>query len=253
MLELNHKDYGSGPAVIILHGLFGTLDNWQTIARMLGEHFTVFILDQRNHGRSPHSDVMNYEAMAEDLRLFMETHGIYEAHIIGHSMGGKVAMQFALYYPDFVKKLVVLDIVPKKYAGGHEDIFKALMGLDLAVMKTRDEVQTYLMAKLEGDLSEVLFLMKDLTRTPEGSFEWKMNLPVLNANYPTLMDAVYGADFMGPTLFVRGSKSHYVQDSDMPLILELFPEAELDTIEGAGHWIHADKPHELLEVLMRFL
>jgi esterase len=187
------------------------------------------------------------------LKLFMETHGIYEAHIIGHSMGGKTAMQFALYYPDFVNKLVVLDIVPKKYAGGHEDIFKALMGLDLSVMKTRDEVQAYLMGALEGDLSEVLFIMKDLTRMPEGGFEWKMNLPVLNKNYPILMDTVYGADFMKPTLFVRGSKSHYVQDSDMPLILDLFPEAELETIEGAGHWIHADKPRELLEVLLRFL
>ena len=130
-LELNYKTFGQGAPIVILHGLFGTLDNWQTIARQLAETHAVFILDQRNHGRSPHAEPQDYPTLAEDLRHFMESHWMYDgAHIIGHSMGGKTAMQFALLHPDMVKKLVVVDIAPKAYEGTHYEIFEALQTLD---------------------------------------------------------------------------------------------------------------------------
>jgi esterase len=273
-MELNFKEFGTGEPVVILHGLFGTLDNWQTIAKRLSEEYTVFILDLPNHGRSPHTEgPIDYEMMADALAEFMLNHWIYETRLIGHSMGGKLAMQFALSHPDIVKKLVVIDIAPKLYKSGHEDVFEALFAIDLTTLKDRKEAEVILMDKLKGDAGTVQFLLKNLTRNNpfnkdepttvtdgtsrenrEGAgFEWKMNLQGLFDNYDQILEAPVGDPFLKPTLFIRGGNSRYIKDTDMPIIKDLFPKASLETIEGAGHWVHADKPKELFEAINPFL
>ena len=161
MPELNYKSFGSGPPLIILHGLFGTLDNWQTIAKKLADDFTVFILDLRNHGKSPHTQEHTYSLMAEDLSQFMESQWIYKAHVLGHSMGGKTAMQFANDFPDMLDKLVVVDIAPKVYAGGHQHILEALLSVDIDAVQSRKEVEQQLSKYIEED-GVKLFLMKNL-------------------------------------------------------------------------------------------
>ncbi len=266
-MELNYKTFGQGDPVVILHGLFGTLDNWQTIARQLAESYSVFILDQRNHGRSPHADVHDYPTLAEDLRHFMETHWMYDgAHIIGHSMGGKTAMQFALTHPDMVKKLVVVDIAPKAYQGNHYEIFEALQAMDLDNITDRKEAEAFLSERIR-ELDVRQFLMKNLTRKSPtdaspplggrgvgGGFEFKMNLPILWKHYPDILTAVEGEPFEGETLFIRGGRSkHVVLPDDEGLIKTLFPKAEVKTVEGAGHWVHAEKPEELLGLVQAFL
>lgn len=259
-MELNYKELGAGEPLIILHGLFGTLDNWAGIARQLAEHFTVYLVDQRNHGRSPHTnDDFNYTILAEDLHEFMEQHWLYGgAHIVGHSMGGKVAMQFALSYPDWVKKLVVIDIAPKRYRGEHGPIFAALEGLPIHRLEGRQMAEAYLMDKLAGDMGVVQFLLKNLSRniTTEGvGFEWKMNWKNLQKNYQFILDNIGNENdkYEGETLFISGSKSNYIQEKDWVATSKKFPQAQLRTIEGAGHWVHADKPQALLNILQDFL
>jgi pimeloyl-ACP methyl ester carboxylesterase len=251
-MTLNYKSFGQGHPVIILHGLFGNLDNWQTFARQLAENFTVYIIDQRNHGRSPHTEEMSFSLAAEDLRAFMEDQWIYEAHLIGHSMGGKTAMQFAFDHPDMLNRLVVVDIAPKTYTGGHEAIFEAMLSLDLEKIETRSDAEEQLEKSIRNP-GVRLFLLKNLNRTEEGRYEWKMNLPVLHRDYPNILSEVKGVPFEGPALFVRGGKSDYILDEDWPLIQELFPAAELSTVAGAGHWVHAEKPKVLLETVQQFL
>lgn len=251
-MELNYKTFGQGHPVIILHGLFGNLDNWQTFARQLAENFMVYVIDQRNHGRSPHTDEMNYTAAAEDLREFMESQWIYGAHVIGHSMGGKTAMQFAFDHPDLLDRLVVVDIAPKVYQGGHELIFAAMDALDLDKLESRTDAEEQLAASI-SDPGVRLFLLKNLTRNKAGGYEWKMNLPVLRRDYPQILSAVSGAPFTGPSLFIRGQRSDYIQDADWPVIKELFPAAELVTVPNAGHWVHADAPDTLLQNVQQFL
>ncbi|MCB0569557.1 MAG: alpha/beta fold hydrolase [Phaeodactylibacter sp.] len=252
-MELNYKTFGQGLPVVILHGLFGMLDNWQAVARKLSEDYTAYLPDLRNHGRSPHHDDMDYPCMAEDLRYFMESHWMFKAHIMGHSMGGKTAMQFALAHPGMVDKLIVVDIAPKAYSGGHQDIFDALMSANLTGAAERSDVLTQLQSRIEAPGVQQ-FLMKNLSRNKKGKFEWKMNLPVLYKNYQNLL-ATIDADepFEGPALFIRGERSDYILDEDWPMIKAVFPRAQLETIAGAGHWVHADKPEELLEVLRAFL
>ena len=252
-MTLNYKSFGEGYPIIILHGLFGTLDNWQTIAKKLAEHYTVYIIDQRNHGRSPHDDTFDYKVMADDLQVFMESQWIYEAHVIGHSMGGKTAMQFALNYPDLVNQLVVVDIAPKAYEGGHQTIFEALLSLDLATITSRKEADELLQQKIE-DFGVRQFLLKNLTRRKEGGFKWKMNLPVIYQNYQQILSAIESEDsFDNATLFIRGGISNYVKEEDMTNIKTLFPVAELATVPKVGHWVHAAAPSTLLKLVNNFL
>jgi pimeloyl-ACP methyl ester carboxylesterase len=252
-IELNYKEFGQGNPVIILHGLFGTLDNWQTIGRQLGEHFNVYTIDQRNHGRSPHTDDFSYTILADDLQYFMESHWIYKAHIIGHSMGGKTAMQFALQYPDMVDKLIVLDIAPKDYKGGHEVILETLESIDLTKIQDRKEAESFMLARIP-DFGTRQFLLKNLTRNEKtAAFEWKMNLVVLQREYDAILANVDDGIYDGDTLFVRGQKSDYIIDAEIPNIKAKFPNMQLETIENAGHWVHADQPKQLLEIIQRYL
>ena len=252
-MKLNYKQFGQGEPIIILHGLFGTLDNWQTIAKKLAENHMVFIIDQRNHGKSPHSDEFSYKIMAEDLKEFMFQHHIYEAIIMGHSMGGKVAMRFALDYPDMVSKLIVVDIAPKKYKGGHQTIFEAMFDLDLENLTDRRAIDEALKVKIPDDGIR-LFLMKNLARQKEGGYRWKMNLPVLYKNYQEILSTIEVDDaYDDEVLFIRGGQSKYIRDEDILDIQEIFPLMQLETIPNTGHWLHAEAPEMFMKIVNNFI
>ncbi len=252
-MDLNHKIFGQGPPLIILHGLFGMLDNWQTLGRRWGEDHTVFLVDLRNHGRSPHVPEHDYPSMAEDVVNFMAENGMYEASILGHSMGGKVAMQMALHHADQVSKLVVVDIAPKAYPGGHEVILEALQGVNLSTVEERSEADASLQTRIE-EMGIRQFLLKNLSRQKEGGYRWKMNLPVLIEHYQEVLANIEeGYPYEGSALFVRGDRSRYIQDEDIPNILDHFPQARVETVVDAGHWVHAEQPQALFDRVTAFL
>jgi esterase len=252
-MQLHFQESGRGRAVILLHGLFGSSDNWHPFALRLAEHFRVFAVDQRNHGQSPHSDEMNYPLLAADLGEFMAGRGLETASVIGHSLGGKTAMQFALQFPRQVEKLVVADMAPRAYAPMHDKIFAALLALDLPKFQSRQQIEDALAAEIPK-LVLRRFLLKNLGRNSTGGFFWKINLRGLAKNYPQLGEPVSAAaPFTKPALFIRGGKSDYLNPDDEPLIRELFPQAQIRTIAAAGHWLHADQPEEFLRLLLDFL
>jgi pimeloyl-ACP methyl ester carboxylesterase len=252
-MQLHFKASGQGRAVILLHGLFGSADNWHHIALRLAENFHVFAVDQRNHGQSPHSDEMNYPLMAADVEKFFSAREIESAFVIGHSMGGKTAMQFALQFPSRVEKLVVADMAPRAYAPAHDKIIAALLALDLSKFQAREQIET----ALEPEISDLVlrrFLLKNLGRNAVGGFFWKINLRGLAENYLQLGEPVFAPmPFAKPTLFIRGGKSNYINAEDEPLMRELFPQSEIKTIAEAGHWLHADQPEEFLRLVLSFL
>src|SRR5688500_8852363 len=253
-MQLNFKTSGQGPPIIILHGLFGMLDNWRTIARALEQHYTCILVDLRNHGKSPHAGEMNYHVMAEDILELMNELGHNSTIVMGHSMGGKVAMQFSLLYPHKVNKLIVIDIAPKKYPAHHEHVIDAIQSIDPATLEERSSAEKSFRQYLQDDEATIQFLLKNLARKPKGGFEWKANMPVLIENYEALMEEIgEGAFFNKPTLFVRGEQSDSVRDEDRDQIQKLFPEAQLITIPGAGHWVHADQPGALIDALLAFM
>ena len=253
-MQLNYKTYGDGFPLVILHGLFGNLDNWSTIARRWAEDYRVILVDLRNHGRSPHADEMTYPLMAEDLAAFLEEQGVDRCHLLGHSMGGKVAMQTALSYPTLVEKLVVVDMAPRPYGRGHDDVFAALHALDPASLQDRREAEEQMKPHME-DAGVRMFLLKNLARDGEEGFRWRMNLQVLDRDYENLIAPVgtLGQDFPRPALFVRGGKSGYVKDADIDGIRYLFPAATIETVADAGHWVHAEAPDELYGLVRGFL
>ncbi len=252
-MHLHYRSYGKGHPFILLHGLLGSLDNWATLAKRWADHFHVFAFDARNHGRSGHSGVMNYDVMAEDLRAFMDEHGISSAFLLGHSMGGKTAMQFAVRHPNQVEKLIVVDIAPKAYGRRHDHIFEALCSLDLNTFHHRKEIEAALSQKIH-EPATVLFLLKNLARDEEGRFKWKMNLPVLKKHYDEISAGLpEDAKFENPALFVRGGKSTYILDEDRALIKKIFPRSNILTVKNAGHWVHADAPDELENTVVGFL
>jgi esterase len=252
-MQLHFKESGQGRAIILLHGLFGSSDNWHPIALRLAENFHVFALDQRNHGQSPHSAELNYGLMAEDLNEFMNARGIERALVMGHSMGGKTAMQFALQFPHKVEKLVVEDIAPRHYAPAHEKIFAALLALDLKTFSARQEIEDALAPEISS-LVLRRFLLKNLGRDSDAKFIWKINLRGLSENYFQIRAAIsVSTPFAKPVLFVRGGKSNYVKPEDESLMRELFPQSEIQTVSAAGHWVHGDAPEEFLRLVLDFL
>lgn len=251
-VELFCKKYGTGKPLIILHGLLGSLDNWHTLSSRFGQHFTVYAIDQRNHGRSPHSDEMSYEAMAEDLLAFIHGQDLSSVALIGHSMGGKTAMEFALRHPALTRALIVVDIAPRDYAPHHDHIFEALSALDLRQFRSRAAIDEALSARISSGAVRQ-FLMKNLTRNQDDTFRWKMNLKALLNHYDELnRRIVSSAPYDGPVLFLRGRQSDYIADSDEAGIRALFPKAEIRSLDS-GHWIHAERPHELFAIVMDFL
>ena len=253
-MKLHFKKYGEqGDAVIILHGIFGMLDNWHSFASQLGQDFRVFTIDHRNHGRSPHSDRFSYEDMVDDLEEFLADQQLDRVHLIGHSMGGKAGMHFALKHPDKIGQLVVLDIGIKYYPPRHDYIFQALCHLELNAFESRNDIDQYL-SEFIPKFGIRQFLIKNVRRNQDGSFSWKMNLPVIRESYEALTEWIpTGQAFGGKTLFIRGANSSYILMDDWPGIREIFPNARLETIGGAGHWLHAEKPYELLKSVRAFL
>ncbi len=251
---LNYKKFGNSENnLIILHGLFGSLDNWQTLARKYSESCSVYILDARNHGKSFHSDQFDYPAMVEDLKQFLDTNQINKTSILGHSMGGKTAMFFATQYPKYVHKLIVADISPKSYPIKHREIIDNLLGLELKAGVSRADAIEYLNSKF-NEKSMVLFFGKNLQWNNEQILEWKFNLKVINENIEKVgLGLSSNAVFSGKTLFVRGKNSDYIKDQDFELIKSHFPNAKIETIMGAGHWLHAEKPDEFFEITSQFL
>ncbi|MFK8055126.1 MAG: alpha/beta fold hydrolase [Saprospiraceae bacterium] len=256
-MQLNHKTIGSGDPLVILHGLFGMLDNWQTLGKRFGESRMSVLVDQRNHGKSPHADEVDYTSLAEDLEEFLEDNWMHEADILGHSMGGKVAMQYALSFPDRVRKLVVVDMGVKQFPRGHDEIFAAMRSIPLEVIAgekplTRTQIDEILAERID-EPGIRMFLMKNLRRNKQQGYEWKMNLDALDAGYDSILEAVTGEPWPGDALFIRGGKSGYIKDEDWAGIQALFPNARLETIEGAGHWVHAEAPDEVYRITEDFL
>jgi pimeloyl-ACP methyl ester carboxylesterase len=252
-MQLHFQEYGRGRPVVLLHGLFGSLDNWHPIAIRLAESFRVLALDHRNHGQSPHSAEMDYPVMAADVDRFLAAQGLASARVIGHSMGGKTAMQLALHFPARVEKLVVADMAPRAYAAAHDQIFAALLALDLPRYQQRVEIEAALAPAIPNPVLR-RFLLKNLGRNEAGGFYWKINLPDIARNYWRLGEPVAGdVPFGQPVLFIRGGKSKYVLPADEPLIREWFPAAEIRTIPEASHWVHADQPAEFLRLILDFL
>ncbi len=251
-MKLFAHTYGSGRPLIILHGLFGSLDNWHSLSKRFADHFRVYAVDQRNHGRSPHSDVFSYEVMADDLLEFFGENGLGEAFVLGHSMGGKTAMEFALGHPERVAKLVVVDIAPREYAPHHDVLFEALCSVDLTAYRTRREVDDALADRIPS-VPVRMFLMKNLKRSEDGTLSWKMNLPVLRARYDEVNRALRpGRVYSGPSLFIRAEASPYVAASDLSLILSLFPKAQMVDFD-TGHWVHAESPDPFYRTVTEFL
>ncbi|MBC8173947.1 MAG: alpha/beta fold hydrolase [Chitinophagales bacterium] len=251
---LHFKTSGAGQPLIILHGLLGMLDNWLSVAKELEKYFTVYLIDQRNHGRSPHTQEHSYALMAEDLSEFYVQQGLSTAHILGHSMGGKTAMQFALAYPEKVQRLTVADMGVRSYESGHDEIFDALFSIDLPKIHYRADAEKILLDKID-DFTVRQFLLKSLARKTDGSYFWRFNLEALYRNYESEIQAAVQSNkiFTGKTLFIRGERSNYVKNEDWDEIQSLFPNATLFTIKDAGHWVHADKPKEFIATVISFL
>jgi len=251
--ELGKENAGNG-TLIIIHGLFGMLDNLMTIGRKFAESYQVCLLDLRNHGRSEWDSEHNYEVMALDLYNFIKKQNFDKpVYIFGHSMGGKVVMQFAANYPDLATKLIIIDIAPKAYPVHHGAILDTLNNIDLQQITNRGEAEQ-VMISAGLDVGARQFLLKNLYRTDDGYFAWRMNLEVLTTEIGKVGDVLrYKTPIKQPTLFVRGGKSQYIHQSDQEEIKAIFPHSQLITVEDAGHWVHADKPNELCEQVMVFL
>jgi esterase len=254
-MHLHYTVYGSEslPALVVLHGLLGSSDNWHSFGKIFSERFQTFIPDARNHGRSPHIEVFNYRAMAEDVREFLQQQNLSSASLLGHSMGGKTAALTALHYSELVDKLVVVDIAPRLYQAHHDPIFDALVSLDVSTYKFRKDIDKVLSKKVpEAPVRQ--FLMKNLIRGDSGQFQWKMNLEVIKKNYAQINEELPNDRTFGkPTLFIKGENSNYIQMDDLPMIRQLFPQAELALVKNATHWVHMDAPKEFIEKVLDFL
>jgi esterase len=253
-LPLHHETFGTtGRSLVVLHGLFGSLSNWKPLSKQWSEFFHVFALDQRNHGRSPHSSTFNYAAMAADLKTFMQAHGLASTYLLGHSLGGKTAMQFTLTYPDMVDKLIVVDMSPRASRPRHEKILAALQELNLATARNRRELDAQLEQHI-ADREVRQFLLMNIAADENGQLHWRMNLDALAESYDEVNKAIASQGvFQKPALFVRGQKSDYIADEDIDTIKTLFPLSRVVTIAGAGHWLHAEAPEEFFKLVLEFL
>ncbi len=245
---------GEGKPLIILHGFLGMLDNWKTLGnRYAGEGLQVHLLDQRNHGSSFWSEDFHYEAMAEDLRAYMEYHQLAKAVILGHSMGGKTAMQFACTHAPRVEKLLVADIAPRFYPPHHDVILEALQSLELSEMNSRSEADKALSQKI-GDFGTRQFLLKNLYWKEKGILALRCNLEVLREKSAEVGEALYpSATYEGPCLFINGGNSGYITNADHAEIRKHFPNATLEGIPGAGHWLHAEQPDAFFGKTLPFI
>lgn len=251
-MKLFYRELGEGQPIIMLHGIFGSSDNWLTHSRMLSDNYHTYALDLRNHGQSFHDDAFDYPSMVEDVIEFMETHQIHDPVVMGHSMGGKVAMNLAVAHPEKVQKLIVVDIAPRPYNMENYVVLQGLNSIDIDKVTSRQEADQMLARHVdEADTRQ--FLLKNLQRKPEGGFKWKLNLPAISENIAHIgLPLQFEGKFEKPTLFVRGRQSGYVRDKDVEVIKGIFPNAVLETLD-TGHWVPAEKPKEFVELVRRWL
>ncbi len=252
-MQLNYKQIGQGSDVVLIHGLFGSLENLNVIAKPLSEHFRVTNVDLRNHGLSPHSDEMDYLAMANDIMELMAKLKIQKAHLVGHSMGGKVAMQVALTHSELVDKLVVLDIAPVSYPARHTQIIEALNAVKNADISDRKQADLIMQPYIE-ELGVRQFLLKSLYKNDAGKFVWRFNLSVLDNKYSTITDNINANNScLCETLFIKGNDSDYILAEHREAINSLFKNVSAKIIHGAGHWLHAQKPQAVNKAINDFL
>jgi esterase len=256
-MKLFSRHFGEGQPLIILHGLFGISDNWLTVGKKLGEQYSVYLLDQRNHGQSPHSDEFTYKAMSDDLLEFIEDNKLVKPILIGHSMGGKTVMEFASEHPNKLDKLIVVDIAPKAYPVYHREIIDGLLSLNLDEIKTRKEADEQLSKSIPEE-STKQFLLKnlywenDVDDNPH--LAWRMNLSIIDKNIDIVgIPLAEDAHYFGDTLFIRGGNSGYIKDADMDNVKHHFPKAILVTIPNAGHWVQAEQPMLFYNAVIDFI
>ncbi|NOY97225.1 MAG: alpha/beta fold hydrolase [Chlorobi bacterium] len=266
-MKLFYRKTGNGKPLIIVHGLYGSSDNWLSIGKKLSGYYTVYMIDQRNHGRSPHADENSYEDMRNDLVEFIDGHKIGKATILGHSMGGKVAMFYAADYPERIEKLIVADIAPKDYLlmneasqfQLHRNILLAMQDIDFAQINSRNEVADILAEKIDN-LRIRQFLLKNITKNEHsGKLQWRLNPGALYAYLDEIVSGVnkqWLADRIPivayPATFIRGEKSNYISSEDKTLIKEIYPEAKIIDIPDAGHWLHAEQPELFIKAVLQF-
>lgn len=239
--RLSHTELGSGAPIVILHGLFGSKRNWGNVAKALSARHRVFALDLRNHGESAWDDDTRYDALAEDVASFIHRHALSPCTVIGHSMGGKTAMTLALRQAQLVDRLVVVDIAPAAKSSGLHAFVRAMMAVPLDTCATRKDVEAHLASAIH-DAHVRQFLMQNLKRE-DGAFAWQLNLAALDAGMDDIHDFpdfAHGQSYLGPTTFITGAKSDYVQPHHIAEIHRLFPNVAVTPIPGAGHWVHAE-------------
>ena len=254
-MKLAFREFGSGQPLIILHGLFGQSDNWNTLAKNFGEKgFHVFTLDQRNHGLSPHSDEWNYEVMATDLKEFIDDHQLHNPILLGHSMGGKTVLFFELKFSGIAQKLIIVDIAARAYEPHHNDVLKALHAVDFNTITTRKEADV-LMNTYLTDFGTKQFLLKNIYWKDEGNTQmaWRFNLEAITKNYDNIGVTVPNFKSVTKTLIINGEKSNYISEQDKLDFKTRFSDVQFETILNAGHWVHAEKPNEFFEVVLNFL
>jgi esterase len=254
-MQLFFRSFGEGEPLIILHGLYGISDNWVTQAKDLAASYKVFIPDMRNHGQSGHSNVFNYDAMTADIAEFIDTHQLSNPVIIGHSMGGKVAMKFALENPGNVSNLIIVDVSMRQYhyREYHLKLMHAMTSIDFSKVQSRKDVELLLTDAIE-DVRTRLFIMKNLHWTERRSLSWRINIATIMDNIDYIFEGVSSSTiFDNPALFIRGADSDYVIESDFAQIYHNFPQADIKTIEGAAHWVQADQPEAFMQAVKYFL
>ncbi len=254
MIKLNATVLGEGTPFLILHGFLGMSDNWKTLGNKFSENgYEVHLLDQRNHGRSPHTSEMNYQVMSQDVKNYCEENNLENIILLGHSMGGKVAMQAAGDFPDLIQKLIIVDISPKYYAPHHQEILAGLQALDNEVITSRGDAEEFL-AKFIPDTGTRLFLLKNLYWKTKEKLSLRLNLEVLSQAAEDIgMGLSENTHFSKSTLFIKGGKSNYITEEDIPLIKNHFSQATVQTIENAGHWVHAEKMKDFYSKVSEFL
>ena len=251
---LHSQIIGEGKPMLILHGFLGMGDNWKTLGNKFAEKgYEIHLVDQRNHGRSFHSEDFSYPDIVEDIKRYCEHHKLEDIVLLGHSMGGKSAMLFAVTYPEKVSKLFIADIGPKKYPQHHQDILKALSSLDFSKIKTRGEADKVL-SEYVPEVGTRLFLLKNLYWIEKRQLGLRINLPVLVNRIEEVGKALpEEMIYNGETLFLRGSRSGYIEDIDEIVIKKHFPRSEIVTVSNAGHWLHAENPIEFYEIVAKLL
>ena len=254
MSEILHsRVLGEGAPLVILHGFLGMGDNWKTLANKFAETYEVHLVDQRNHGRSFHSDEFSLEILVEDLWNYIEFHKLDTINLLGHSMGGKVAMLFASKYPDSIQKLLIADISPRKYPAHHQDILTALNAVDFKIQSSRKEIEEVLEQYIP-QFGVRQFLMKNITRVDKDTYKYRFYLKsITNDYYEITVGLPSEVRYDGATLFLRGDKSGYIGVEDEILIHNHFPNAEIVTVKNSGHWLHADNPNDFYSEVVSFL